>query len=154
MVNRINRDITNCDKEVSCDQVFLSSVYLMVRFCDAEVNRFLSLLLIYLQWLLDLSGGLVVRGGLVRWVKDFLTDCPQRLCVKAVPSNEVVLNTGAPQGCVLSPLLFSVYTNKITLHNSNFKLFKYHQYGDGMALVGFFHENDDASKYLQVRTVV
>ncbi len=71
------------------------------------------------------------NGGLVHWVKDFLTDRPQRVCIKKALSDKVVLNTGAPKGCVLSPLLYSVYTNEMTLQDSNFKLLKY-------ALVGLF----------------
>lgn len=97
---------------------------------------------VLLKRLLDLG----LNGGLVHWIKDFLTDRPQKVCVKGVLSDEIVLNTGAPQGCVLSPLLFSVYTNEMTLglHNSKYRLFKY---ADDMALVGLFHKNDDVSDY-------
>lgn len=38
----------------------------------------------------------VLNGGLVHWVKDFLTDCPQRVRFKEGLSDEIVLNTGAP----------------------------------------------------------
>lgn len=86
---------------------------------------------ILLQWLLDLG----VNGDLVHWVKDFLTDRPQRVCVRGTVSEEIVLNTGAPQGSVLSPLLFSVYTNEMILQDNKYKLFKY---ADDMALVVFF----------------
>ena len=61
-------------------------------------------------------------------------------------SNEIVLHTGAPQGCVLSPVLFSVYTNEMVLHHSHFKWFKY---SDDMALVGLFHKNDSISDYVE-----
>ena len=47
---------------------------------------------VLLKRLLDLG----VNGGLVHWVKDFLTDRPQRVSVKEVLSDEIVLNTGAP----------------------------------------------------------
>ncbi len=59
---------------------------------------------VLLQQPLDLG----VNGGLVHWVKGFLSQCPQRLCVKGALSDEVILNTGAPQGCILSLVLFSV----------------------------------------------
>lgn len=73
-----------------------------------------------------------------------LTDRPQRVCVRGTVSEEIVLNTGAPQGCVLSPLLFSVYTNEMTMQDNKYKLFKY---ADDMALVGLFYKNDAVSDY-------
>ncbi len=91
---------------------------------------------VLLQRLLDLA----VKGRLVPWAKNFFTDRPQRVFVKGALSDEVVLNTGAPQGC----FLFSVCTNKTTLQDSNFKLFKS---ADDMALVGLFHKNDVVSDY-------
>ncbi len=36
------------------------------------------------------------------------TDRPQQVCVRGVKSDIMFSNTGAPQGCILSPLLFSV----------------------------------------------
>ena len=49
---------------------------------------------------------LYVTSSLVLWIKSFLSDRPQRVNVNGTLSNEIVINTGAPQGCVLSPLLF------------------------------------------------
>ncbi len=48
-------------------------------------------------------------------------------------SENVVLNTGLPQRCVLSPILFSIYINEITCDNDILTLTKY---ADDMALVG------------------
>lgn len=65
--------------------------------------------------------------------------------MNSVYADELVLNTGAPQGCVLSLQLFSTYTNEMTVHNINVHLFKY---ADDMALVGLLlkdnvvHEED------------
>lgn len=66
------------------------------------------------------------------------SDCPQRVLMNGVYSDEVVINTGAPQGCVLSPLLFSIYINEMT---TNVNLLKY---ADDMALVGLLTENNTA----------
>ena len=48
-------------------------------------------------------------------------------------SDELVLNTGAPQGCVLSPLMFSIYTDELKIDSTLVSLYKY---ADDMALVG------------------
>ena len=55
-----------------------------------------------LKRLLDLD----VSPSLVLWIRSFLCNRPQRVTVNDVLSNEIVVNTGAPQGCVLSPILF------------------------------------------------
>ena len=52
-----------------------------------------------------------VNGGIIHLVRDFLSDSPQLLVERPVLVNNrgfllVVLNTGAPQGTILSPLLF------------------------------------------------
>ena len=61
---------------------------------------------VLLKRLIDLH----VNSNLVLWIRDFLRDRPQRVCVNGYLSEEVVLNSGAPQRCVLSPMLFSIYT--------------------------------------------
>ena len=46
--------------------------------------------------------------ALCNWVLDFLTGHPQ---VGRVGNNISTLLIGAPQGCVLSPLLYSLFTH-------------------------------------------
>ncbi len=45
------------------------------------------------------------------WLVDFLTSRSQRVRVNGVSSNALLSYTGTPQGCFLSPLLFSLYTD-------------------------------------------
>ncbi|KAF7641414.1 hypothetical protein LDENG_00282120 [Lucifuga dentata] len=45
-----------------------------------------------------------------RWIKDFLTNRPQIVRVGSHLSSTITLSTGSSQGCVLSPLLYSLYT--------------------------------------------
>ena len=64
-----------------------------------------------IQILLDLD----VNSDLVLWIRQFLCDRSQCISlnavklVKPVLSDEMVVNTGAHQGCVLSPVRFSLY---------------------------------------------
>ncbi len=62
--------------------------------------------------------------GLIRsmcsWILDFLTGRSQVVRMGNNTSSPLTLNTGAPQGCVLSPLLYSLYTHDCTAtHSSN-----------------------------------
>ena len=51
-----------------------------------------------------------VNPVLIRWIFSFLADRPQLVRVGQVLSSLLATNTGAPQGCVLSPALFVLYT--------------------------------------------
>ena len=49
--------------------------------------------------------------ALCNWVMDFQTGRAQVVKVGNNISTSLILNTGAPQGCVLSPLLYSLFTH-------------------------------------------
>jgi gmma-aminobutyric acid receptor subunit gamma len=50
-----------------------------------------------------------LNPSLCNWILDFLTDRPQVVMVGNNKSATLILNTGTPQGCVLSPLLYSLF---------------------------------------------
>ena len=51
---------------------------------------------------------------------DFLTGRPQVVRVGINTSATLILNMGAPQGCVLSPLLYSLFSHDcVAKHDSN-----------------------------------
>ena len=52
-----------------------------------------------------------LESELALWVLDFLVGRPQQVRVNNTTSSVKVVSTGSPQGCVLSPLLFILYTN-------------------------------------------
>jgi hypothetical protein len=61
-----------------------------------------------------------LNTSLCNWILDFLTGQPQVLRVGNNPSTMLILNTGDPQGCVLSPLLYSLFTHDcMARHDTN-----------------------------------
>ncbi len=65
-----------------------------------------------------------LNTSLCDWIQDFLTARPQVVKVGQFTSNSsITLNIGAPQGCVLSPLLYSLYTHDcVSSHSSHLSL--------------------------------
>jgi hypothetical protein len=61
-----------------------------------------------------------LNTSLCNLILDFLTGCPQVVRVGSKTSATLILITGAPQGCVLIPLLYSLLTHSCMVrHNSN-----------------------------------
>lgn len=76
--------------------------------CDIKQNNFLmqfSLLLTAFNACLE---PLFTRN-VNYWIRSFLTDHPQRVFMNMAELDELVLNTGALESCVLSTFLFSTY---------------------------------------------
>ncbi|KAI5627525.1 gastrula zinc finger protein XlCGF28.1-like [Silurus asotus] len=75
-----------------------------------------------------------------RWILDFLTNRPQSVRLGNQVSSTLILNTGIPQGCVLSPLLYSLFTDDCApLYNYNIFI----KYADDTTVVGQIENNND-----------
>lgn len=48
---------------------------------------------------------------LCNWIQDFLTDRSQAVRQGPYTSSTITLSTGTPQGCVLSPILYSLFSH-------------------------------------------
>ena len=80
---------------------------------------------------------------LCNWVLDFLTGRPQVVRVGNNISTPLILNTGAPQGCVLSPLLYSLFTHDcVAMHGSNSII----KFADDTTVVGLITNNDETGR--------
>ncbi|KAM9829083.1 uncharacterized protein ACBT44_003385 [Syngnathus typhle] len=80
---------------------------------------------------------LAVPASTCQWITSFLTNRRQRVRLGGITSDTRTTNSGAPQGCVLSPLLFSLYTNDFSSGDSRVKLLKY---ADDTTLIGLIQD--------------
>uniref|UniRef100_A0A8C7MZF5 Reverse transcriptase domain-containing protein n=1 Tax=Oncorhynchus kisutch TaxID=8019 RepID=A0A8C7MZF5_ONCKI len=88
--------------------------------------------------------------ALCNWVLDFLTGRPQVVRVGNNISTPLILNTGAPQGCVLSPLLYSLFTHDcVATHASNSII----KFADDTTVVGLITNNDETAYREEVRAL-
>ena len=82
-----------------------------------------------------------LNTSLCNWILDFLTGRPQVVRVGNNTSAMLILNTGAPQVCVLSRLLYSLFTHDcMARHDSNTII----KFADDTTLVGLITNNETA----------
>ncbi len=92
------------------------------------------------QQLINKLNLLGLNNSLCNWILDFLTGRPQSLRVGHNTSSTTTLSTGAPQGCVLSPLLFTLLTHDCTAKFSSNHIIKF---ADDTTVVGLISNNDE-----------
>ncbi|KAL0147490.1 hypothetical protein M9458_057205, partial [Cirrhinus mrigala] len=89
-----------------------------------------------------------VPTSICQWITSFLTDRQQLVKLGKFSSCTRTISTGAPQGCVLSPLLFSLYTNDCTSKDPSVKLLKF---ADDTTVIGLIQDGDESAYRQEVK---
>ncbi len=91
-----------------------------------------------------------LNRSMCSWILDFLTGRSQVVRMGNNTSSPLILNTGAPQGCVLSPLLYSLYTHDCTATHSSNVIVKF---ADDTTVIGLITDNDETAYREEVSTL-
>ncbi len=91
---------------------------------------------------------LYVPTSVCQWITSFLTDRQQLVRLGKYTSSTRTISTVAPQGCALSPLLFSLYTNDCTSKDPSVKLLKF---ADDTTLIGLIQDGDESAYRQEVK---
>lgn len=91
------------------------------------------------QQLINKLNLLGLNCSLCNWILDILTGRPQSVCVSHNTSSTTTLSTGAPQGCVLSPLLFTMLSHNCTSKFSSNHIIKF---ADDTTVVSLISNSD------------
>lgn len=87
--------------------------------------------------------------ALCGWILDFLTGRPQVVQMGNITSTSLILSTGSPQGCVLSPLLYSLFTHDcVATHSSNTIV----KYADDTTVIGLISDDDESAYRDEIRS--
>lgn len=99
-----------------------------------------------IQKLLDHRG---VPCSFMTWILDYLTNRSQyvRFTCNGTISNMITSNTGAPQGTVLAPFLFTIYTSDFKSTDPSCPIIKF---ADDSAMIALITDDDDTVFHQQL----
>ena len=135
---RVQNDLLTCVDEQG--GAILTLLDLSAAFDTIDHEKLLSLL--------ETSFG--VRGTALEWIRSYLTNRKQSVQINGQSSEELNLKWGVPQGSVLGPLLFTIYTTPLARIIRKHGL-SYHLYADDTQLYLAFKPKSDLSKAETIR---
>ncbi|KAK3553411.1 hypothetical protein QTP70_003570 [Hemibagrus guttatus] len=93
-----------------------------------------------------------INTSLCNWILDFLTGRPQSVRIRSSTPSASTLNTGAPQGCLLSPRLFTPLTHHdcAAMHSSSHII----KFTDDTIVVGLISKNDESAYREEANSLV
>uniref|UniRef100_A0A3Q2ZZP0 Reverse transcriptase domain-containing protein n=1 Tax=Kryptolebias marmoratus TaxID=37003 RepID=A0A3Q2ZZP0_KRYMA len=103
------------------------------------------------QYLAEKLGHLGFSNRLRNWLLDFLTDRSQSVRIGQYTSDVINLSTGSPQGCVLSPLLFTLMTHDCAPRFATNHIVKF---ADDTMVVGLITDDNDLDYREEVEQLV
>ncbi len=83
-----------------------------------------------------------LNSSLCDWIQDLNPGRPQVVKVGQFASNSITLNVVAPQGCILSPLLYSPYTHDCMSSHSSTSIVKF---ADDTMVLGLISNNGETA---------
>ena len=96
--------------------------------------------------MLDLN----IKPSMCNWILNFLTERPQAVRLGNIISSSLILNTGSLQGCVLSPLLYSLYTHDCVATDISNTIIKF---ADDTTIIGIIKNGDESAYRADVATL-
>ncbi|KAK3571326.1 hypothetical protein QTP86_007554 [Hemibagrus guttatus] len=136
--NRSTDDAITTTIHLSLTHLENKDTYVRMLFIDFS-SAFNTIIPQHLPEKLSLLG---INTSHCNWILDFLTGRPQSVRIGNSTSSTTTPNTGAPQGCVLSPLLFTLLTHDCAaMHSSNHII----KFADDMTVVGLISKNDESA---------
>lgn len=144
--NRFTDDAISSALHLSFSHLNRKDTYVRILFIDfsSAFNTVIPQKLVKL-------GLLGLNTSLCNWILDFLTDRPQSVFIGNKTSKVLRLSTGSLQGCVLSPLLFTLLTHDCTAQYSSNHIIKF---ADDTTVVGLITNNDECEYREEVQHLV
>ena len=87
---------------------------------------------------------------IANWILDFLLNRPQVVKIGNNISSSITLNTGTPQGCPMSPKLYSIFTYDCKAVLPNTIVIKY---ADDTTVSGLITNSDESNYRRQIETI-
>ena len=94
-----------------------------------------------------------IKGAALKWLKSYLEERSQRVVIKSSTSSSKDLQWGVPQGSVLGPLLFILYTSPLGALLRDHEI-QYHFYADDTQLYLSAHADDIYEKIAHMERVI
>ncbi|KAK3508787.1 hypothetical protein QTP70_007628 [Hemibagrus guttatus] len=136
--NRSTDDVISTTLYLALTHLDNKNTYVRMLFIDFS-SAFNTIIPQHLTKKLSLLG---INTSLCNWILDILTGRPQSVSVGNSTSSATTLNTGAPQGCMLSPLLFTLLTHDCAAMHSSNQIIKF---ADDTTVVGLISKNDESA---------
>lgn len=145
--NRSTEDAITADLHPALTHLDSDNSYVRMLFLDfsSAFNTIIP------QQLINKLRNLGLKTSLCNWVLEILTERQQKVQVGRNISRTITLNTGAPQGCVLSLLLFTLLTHDCVPHYNTNHIVKF---ADDTTVVGLITGNDEANYRNEVNELV